>query len=192
MAVEVHCHLNRRVTELLFDVQHRLTREEQEAGVGVAQVVDANRPHARLREQPTPDLVAVLTVPLAAEAQQPQKLYRIGILDRTSTAINAANLDASRQGLRELGYVEGKTFAIEYRSVDGRDERYPHLAAELVRLKVDLILTRGTPAARQPLAPGRECHRAKRRCNGAIRETGRTAQGIGSGSRTNRGPVQYE
>ena len=57
-------------------------------------------------------------------------------------------------GLRDLGYVEGKSFVIEYRSADGRDERYPGLAAELVRLKVDLIVTRGTPAA----PGGQECH----------------------------------
>jgi putative ABC transport system substrate-binding protein len=85
--------------------------------------------------------------PLAADAQRPEKLYRIGMLERTSTVINAANLDGFRQGLRELGYVEGKNFVIEYRSADGRDERFPSLATELVRLKVDLILTRGTPAA---------------------------------------------
>jgi putative ABC transport system substrate-binding protein len=91
-------------------------------------------------------VVSLALAPLAAEGQQ-QKLYRIGMLEWTSTAINAANLNAFRQGLRELGYVEGKDFAIEYRSGDGRDELYPHLAAELVRLKVDLIVTRGTPAA---------------------------------------------
>jgi putative ABC transport system substrate-binding protein len=85
--------------------------------------------------------------PLAVDAQQPEKLYRIGMLERTSTVVNAANVDGFRQGLRELGYIEGKTFVIEYRSSDGRDERYPGLAAELVRLKVDLIVTRGTPAA---------------------------------------------
>ena len=89
----------------------------------------------------------LLAAPLAAEAQQPEKLYRIGMLERTSPAINAANLDGFRRGLRELGYVEGKNFVIEYRSADGRDDRYPGLAAELVRLKVDLIVTRGTPAA---------------------------------------------
>jgi ABC-type uncharacterized transport system substrate-binding protein len=88
-----------------------------------------------------------LAAPLAAEAQQPEKLYRIGMLERTSTAINGANVDSFRQGLRDLGYVEGKHFVIEYRSADGRDDRYPGLAAELVRLKVDLIVTRGTPAA---------------------------------------------
>jgi putative ABC transport system substrate-binding protein len=88
-----------------------------------------------------------MATPLAIDAQRPEKLYRIGVLERTSTAINAANLEGFRQGLRELGYVEGKSFVIEYRSADGRDERFPSLAAELVRLKVDLILTRGTSAA---------------------------------------------
>jgi putative ABC transport system substrate-binding protein len=69
------------------------------------------------------------------------------MLERTSTAINGANVDSFRLGLRDLGYVEGKHFIIEYRSTDGRDDRYPGLAAELIRLKVDLIVTRGTPAA---------------------------------------------
>jgi putative ABC transport system substrate-binding protein len=89
----------------------------------------------------------LLTTPLAAEAQQLGKPYRIGVLERTSTAVNAANVNAFRQGLRERGYVEGERFVIEYRSADGRDAQFPVLAAELVQLKVDLILTRGTPAA---------------------------------------------
>ena len=92
-------------------------------------------------------VLSSIAAPLAVDAQRPEKLYRIGMLERTSTAINAANLEGFRQGLRELGYVEGKSFVIEYRSADGRDERFPSLAAELVRLKVDLILTRGTSAA---------------------------------------------
>ena len=60
--------------------------------------------------------------------------------------MNAANYDALRQGLRELGYVEGQNLVIEYRSADGRTERFPGLAAELIRVNVDLIVTRGTPA----------------------------------------------
>ena len=60
--------------------------------------------------------------------------------------VNAANLGAFRQGLRELGYVEGKDIVIEYRSVEGRNERYPDLTTELVRLNVDVILTRGSSA----------------------------------------------
>jgi putative ABC transport system substrate-binding protein len=89
----------------------------------------------------------LLTAPLGAQAQQLEKPYRIGMLERTSTVVNAANLNAFRLGLRERGYVEGERFVIEYRSADGRDERFPILAAELVQQKVNLILTRGTPAA---------------------------------------------
>ena len=69
------------------------------------------------------------------------------MIERTSAVINAANVDGFRQGLRELGYIEGESFVIEYRPADGRDELFPDLATEVVRLKVDLILTRGTPAA---------------------------------------------
>jgi ABC-type uncharacterized transport system substrate-binding protein len=87
-----------------------------------------------------------MAMPLSLDAQQPQRLYRIGVLERTSATINAPNLDAFRQGLRELGYVEGTNFTIEYRSADGRDERHSALAAELMQHKVDLIVTRGTPA----------------------------------------------
>ena len=90
---------------------------------------------------------AFLASTTSAQAQQAGKVYSIGVLERTTIALNAANFEAFRQGLRELGYVEGKNFVIEYRSADGRDERFPGLATELVRLKVDLILTRGTPAA---------------------------------------------
>jgi putative tryptophan/tyrosine transport system substrate-binding protein len=87
--------------------------------------------------------------PLAARGQQPAaRIYRIGILESVPAAQNAANLDALRKGLRELGYVEGRNLIIEYRSSDGRAERFVDLAAELVRLKVDLIVTRGTPATR--------------------------------------------
>jgi ABC-type uncharacterized transport system substrate-binding protein len=89
----------------------------------------------------------LLVAPLVAEAQPAGKLRRIGMLERTSPLTNAANVNGFRQGLRERGYVEGETFAIEYRSADGRDERFPNLATELVQMKVDLILTRGTPAS---------------------------------------------
>ena len=89
----------------------------------------------------------LLSAPLAAEAQSAGKVYRIGVLESTSPALNAANLAAFQQELRELGYVERQNYAIEYRSADGRLERFPDLAAELVRLKVDLIVTRGTTGA---------------------------------------------
>jgi putative ABC transport system substrate-binding protein len=84
---------------------------------------------------------------IGVAAQPADKVYRIGMLERTPATINTANVEAFRQGLRALGYVEGKNLVIEYRSADGRDERFRDLAAELVAQKVDLILTRGTPAA---------------------------------------------
>jgi putative ABC transport system substrate-binding protein len=90
----------------------------------------------------------LLVVPLVARAQQVGKVYRIGILEAIPAAQNSANLLALRKGLRDLGYVEGRNLIIEYRSADGRAERFPELASELVNLKVDLIVTRGTPAAK--------------------------------------------
>jgi ABC-type uncharacterized transport system substrate-binding protein len=91
-------------------------------------------------------ILAVLLASLAAEAQEAGKVYRVGVLETTPIALNAPNLNAFRLGLKELGYVEGRNLVIEYRSADGRPERFPALATELVRSKVDLILTRGTPA----------------------------------------------
>jgi putative tryptophan/tyrosine transport system substrate-binding protein len=85
--------------------------------------------------------------PLSARAQQSAKRYRIGMLETISPALNAAQLDAFRNGLRELGYVEGQRYTIEYRAADGLADRFPDLAAELVLLGVDLIVARGTPAA---------------------------------------------
>jgi putative ABC transport system substrate-binding protein len=69
------------------------------------------------------------------------------MLETRSAALNAANIDAFRQGLRELGYIEGLNIVIEYRSSEGRDERFGALVSELTRLNVDVIVTRGTPAA---------------------------------------------
>ena len=83
---------------------------------------------------------------VAARADRGEKVYRIGILEPVPATQNAANLDGLRKGLRDLGYVEGRNFVIEYRSADGRAERFPDLASELLGIKVDLILTRGTPA----------------------------------------------
>jgi putative tryptophan/tyrosine transport system substrate-binding protein len=84
--------------------------------------------------------------PLAVDAQPSEKVYRIGMLERTSKTLNAASLNGFLRGMQELGYVEGKHFVIEYRSADGLDERFSELAADLVRVKVDLIVTRGTQA----------------------------------------------
>jgi putative ABC transport system substrate-binding protein len=93
----------------------------------------------------------LLTAPLPAEAQQQGKVYRIGFLVATHAGAVSSRLDAFRQGLRDLGYVDGKTFVIESRSADGKLERLPALAAELVNLKVDVILT-GGPTATGPAA----------------------------------------
>jgi len=79
---------------------------------------------------------------------RPDRVYRIGVLETIAAAQNAANLAGLLRGLRERGYVEGQNLQIEYRSADGRAERFPDLAAEMVRLSVDLIVTRGTPAAK--------------------------------------------
>jgi putative ABC transport system substrate-binding protein len=85
--------------------------------------------------------------PQAARAQ-PAKLWRIGMLETVSPELNAKNIEALKRGLRDLGYVENQNYVLEYRSADGDSERFPAFADELVRLGVDLIVTRGTPAAR--------------------------------------------
>jgi putative ABC transport system substrate-binding protein len=90
---------------------------------------------------------SALAAPLASFAQAQGKVWRIGVLETTSATLNAANLAAFRQGMRELGYVEGRNLIIEYRSADGYGERFANLAAELVALQVDLLVTRGTLAA---------------------------------------------
>jgi putative tryptophan/tyrosine transport system substrate-binding protein len=84
--------------------------------------------------------------PLAARAQQAGKVWRIGVLETISPELNAANFNALRTGLRNLGYIEGQNLTFEYRFADGRAERFPQLVNELVRARVDVIVTRGTPA----------------------------------------------
>lgn len=81
-------------------------------------------------------------------AQATVRVWRIGMLESIPAAENAANLDAFRRGLAAAGYVEGRNLAIDYRSSDGRAERFPSLADDLVRRRVDLIVARGTPATR--------------------------------------------
>ena len=86
---------------------------------------------------------------VVATAQQPKKVPRIGFLGASSASVLAARIEAFRQGLRDLGYVEGKNIVIEWRSAEGKLDRLPALAAELVRLKVDVIVTTG-PAPTRP------------------------------------------
>lgn len=78
--------------------------------------------------------VGVIAVPLAAEAQQPGKVYRIGFLGNQNPTLGAPSLDAFRQGLRELGWVEGRNVSIEHRWADGNLDRLPALASDLVRV----------------------------------------------------------
>ena len=84
----------------------------------------------------------------SAEAQQPKSVARIGYLSVLSPSSNSTRIEAFRQGLRELGYVEGQNIAIESRHADGKLDRLPDLAGELVRLKVDVIVVGGSTATR--------------------------------------------
>jgi putative tryptophan/tyrosine transport system substrate-binding protein len=90
-------------------------------------------------------LTAILLVPIhPSDAQQPTKVPRIGYLTGATPGGQAARIDAFRQGLRELGYVEGKNIVVEYRYAEEKFDRLPALAAELVHLKVDVIVTGGS------------------------------------------------
>ena len=79
----------------------------------------------------------------SAAAQQPKKVPRIGYLSAHDPASESARSEAIRLALRELGYIEGQNIAIEYRYAEGKRDRFPELAAELVRLKVDIIVVAG-------------------------------------------------
>jgi putative ABC transport system substrate-binding protein len=101
--------------------------------------------------------VAALAIlwPHAACAQQPQRVARIGFLGAASATGFASQLRGFRQGLADLGYIEGTTLVIEYRWAEGQNDRLPALAVELVRSNVDVIVTHGTPgilAAKQATA----------------------------------------
>ena len=91
--------------------------------------------------------VILLVGATIAEAQQTGKIFRIGFLDPTNASGMAVMVDAFRQELSKLGWIEGKNIAFEYRFAEQKPERVPELAAELVRLKVDLIVTTGVPPA---------------------------------------------
>jgi putative tryptophan/tyrosine transport system substrate-binding protein len=89
---------------------------------------------------------AVATWPATVRAQQADKVWRVGMLDTADAKLNAVNVGAFRDALSRLGYVAGRNVAIEYRSAEGHIDRFPKLAAELIGLKVDILITRGTPA----------------------------------------------
>ena len=93
-------------------------------------------------------VAVLLAVGVIADAQQPKKLPRIGFLSAASSSAISARVEAFRQGLRELGYVEGKNIFIEWRFAEGKSDRLPSLAAELVRLKVDVIVAEAPTSTR--------------------------------------------
>ena len=98
-------------------------------------------------------VVVLLAVAIIAETQQPGKISRIGYLSGAKSDGQSVRRETFRQGLRELGYVEEKNIVIEYRSAEGKLDRLPALAAELVRLKVDIIVTAG---AARPVLPRKQ------------------------------------
>ena len=87
---------------------------------------------------------------LFGTAQQPKKVPRIGYLSASSAATESTRSEAIRLALRELGYIEGQNIAIEYRYAEGKRDRFPELAAELVRLKVDIIVVAGGNRSGRP------------------------------------------
>ena len=93
-------------------------------------------------------IFTILLGPLGAAAQHPAKTARLGMLRTGSPSHRVEEIEAFRKGLRDLGYVEGQNIAIEFRFAEGREDRLPDLAAELVRLKVDVIVANGAVAIR--------------------------------------------
>lgn len=91
--------------------------------------------------------LSIMLTPIAPEAQSAGKVYRIGFLGAASAPQYAPYIEAMRQGLRDLGYAEGRNLTIEYRWAEGKYERLGPLAADLVRLKVDVIVTHGAPGS---------------------------------------------
>jgi putative tryptophan/tyrosine transport system substrate-binding protein len=91
--------------------------------------------------------VGILVAPLAAETQQTGKAHRVGFLGNSTAALEANLVGPFREGLRDLGYVEGRNILIEYRWAEGKYERFPALIGELIGQKVDVIVTAGTPAS---------------------------------------------
>src|SRR5215475_11591562 len=100
-----------------------------------------------MKKAAVPILVAVilLTVAVVTEAQQPKKVHRIGYLSNSDPASESPRSEAIRLALREIGYIEGQNIATEFRYTEAKLDRLPELAAELVRLKVDIIVVAGGP-----------------------------------------------
>ena len=113
-----------------------------------------SRPQHSMSDVPRRKIIAALASAAAlmsvgfGRTVQAARVYRIGVLETLPADQNRANFSALLSGLREHGYFEGQNLHIEYRSADGHADRFPQLAAELVRLPLDLIVTRGTPATK--------------------------------------------
>ncbi|MGB7950992.1 MAG: ABC transporter substrate binding protein, partial [Candidatus Binatia bacterium] len=92
-------------------------------------------------------VVVQLTVVAIAEAQERKNVPKIGFLGNSTAALEANLVGPFREGLRDFGYIEGKNISIEYRWAEGKYERFPELLGELIHLKVEIIVTAGTPAS---------------------------------------------
>src|SRR5215813_8634743 len=98
--------------------------------------------------------VLLLALCYSASAQQPKKVPRVGYLSPSDPGSESTRSEAIRRALRERGYIEGQNIAIEYRYAEGKVDRFSELAAELVRLKVDVIVASGGPRLIQPASTG--------------------------------------
>ena len=108
-------------------------------------------------------VLGILGAPLAADAQPAGRTVTIGYLGNSSPALESNLVEAFREGLRQLGYVEGRNLIIKFAWAEGQQERHPALARELVRLRPDVLLTAGTPAtlaAKQATRPSRSSRRS--------------------------------
>src|SRR6266545_1277622 len=117
-------------------------------------------------------VVVLLAVAVMAEAQQPKKVHRIGYLSGIDPARESARSEAIRLALRELGYIEGQNIAIEYRYAEGNSDRFPELATDLVRLRIDIIVVAGwnriIPAAKNATNSHRYDGHWARSCPGRL------------------------
>src|SRR3989338_2972921 len=91
--------------------------------------------------------LGILAAPAPAQAQQKAKMYRIGFLGNSTAVLDANLVGPFREGLRDVGYNEGRNVLIEYRWAEGKYEQFPALIAELLAQKVEVIVTAGTPAS---------------------------------------------